>query len=137
MDKKFQKQVLNIAIGVFSGIVATVILNFLGYFSNAINIIIGLIILCIILIFLLWNNWKSNLLTINIERELGINHIYIQKKPTLDDYIPSISSSFYFWGISAKRTVSNPNLQKKLIEIGHKKGEIKFRFKISSADFPV
>ena len=66
------------------------------------------------------------MLTINIENELGINRIYTKKKPTLEDYVSSISTSFYFWGISAKRTMSNPNLQKKLIEIGHKKGEIKF-----------
>ena len=126
MNKNFQKQVLNIAIGIFSGIVTTVILNILEFFSKEINIIIGLIILCIILIFLLWHNWKSNLLTINIENGLGINRIYTKQKPTLEDYVSSISTSFYFWGISAKRITSNPSLQKKLIEIGHKKGEIKF-----------
>ena len=123
MNKKNVKQyssiLRNIAIGVFSSIIATGILNLFGYFNININIIIGLIMLCIILIILLLMKRKKN--------EIGIDCIYTKEaNPSLDDYITSITSSFYFWGISANRTVNNINLREKLVKIGHKNGEIKF-----------
>jgi len=75
---------------------------------------------------LVWINWKNSLNNKSIGTDLGLDHVYTNNKPSLDDYVTDISTSFYFWGISAKRTTSNPKLQKKMIEIGHKKGEIKF-----------
>lgn len=46
-------------------------------------------------------------------------------KPELAETITKCENSFKFLGISSKRTISNPIIQKKLISIGHQKGEIK------------
>jgi hypothetical protein len=61
------------------------------------------------------------------ERFSGILKEYLSNnKPTLEKQIALCKNSFYFLGISAKRTVSAPELQEKLIEIGKKGGEIRF-----------
>ena len=59
-------------------------------------------------------------------KHVGITHIAVDKKPVLVDFINQCDSSFYFFGISAKRTSSTPELHKKLSEIGRRQGDIRF-----------
>lgn len=58
--------------------------------------------------------------------EIGLKDVYTTNKPTLLDYLNETDNSFYFFGISAKRTTSTPELQQKLIELGRKDGDIRF-----------
>ncbi len=110
-----------IALSIPGSLIAGIILNFLSDLSISTIIIILLIILILILFYLLYfsrNNEEKS--------EIGINNIYTTKKNSFSKIVENANNSFFFLGISAKRTNSSPIIQKKIIEIGRKNGEIRF-----------
>ena len=87
----------------------------------------------IVSLYLLVLSTTLSVLTVYLFRSLkdqadsanGKLKLIYNNKPDIAENIKGCKSSFRFLGISSKRTMSNPVVQQKLIELGRDKGEIK------------
>lgn len=120
-NKEISFMILTGAIG---SVIATLAINLFTSIEIEKSFLISLSLLSIYLIFIVIKLKKKTVPT--LLQHVGIAEILIENKPQLRDVISTSEHSIYFWGISAKRTTSTPELKKKLIEIGRKGGDIRF-----------
>jgi hypothetical protein len=126
----FKKPSISILTGAIASIIAYLIITIATALPFTATIAICLGALSLYLSIVLLNYHKaathSDLNRLNSFDLAGLSNVFIVKKPMLTQYLNEVENSFYFWGISAKRTTSTPELQQKLIEIGRKNGDIRF-----------
>ena len=59
-------------------------------------------------------------------RAIGIIAVAKNKNVSLEEIIESASHSIYFWGISGKRTISNPAFRESILRVAKSDGDVRF-----------
>ena len=123
-----KKNIKQLTIGIFCSVIAAPIIWFLQKTLELepwklSTLILTLITLIAIMLLIKCLSLRSSIK--QLANPLSPLILHKNSKPSLLDQIDDCNNSFLFLGISSKRTMSTPELQTKLIEIGRKKGEIK------------
>jgi hypothetical protein len=118
---RFANEVRGLAVAVVGAVVAALILNGFRLVTYPWAITIGIGGLAIVEAFFLWRSrYRKSATTI------GLVNVNIGSNTPIESICEGANHSFYFWGISGKRTASNPRCREAMIRIGRNGGEIRF-----------
>jgi hypothetical protein len=113
-----------VGIGVGSSLIASALLGGLGVLPPPWAVAVGFALISLALSVVLIGVSRSKG---NGSREiLGLERVQVKSKTPVEVFCGEAHSSFIFWGISSKRTVSNPDLQAAIIRILRSGGDACF-----------
>ncbi len=116
--------VRGIAIGAAGSFAAAALLDGLSLLPPAWSVAAGLLVLVTVEFWLLWRErgHRPDL----TGAEIGLMKVNRGPNTAVETVVAPADRSFEFWGISGKRTVSNPRVQEAIIRIARNGGDVRF-----------
>lgn len=114
----------DLAIGAVGSLVAAAVLGGFSLLPLAWSVAAGLLVLLGVESWLLWRH-RGRQSSVS-GAAIGLMRVNTGHNTAAEDLVSTAVQSFEFWGISGKRTVSNPRVQQAMIRIARNGGAVRF-----------